>query len=262
MDEVDLIGIGSYTELPGGNVTLPGGYASLLNPIMAEIPQENIIKGTSVKHIHWRYRAEMEGADPVTAILKQHESSDESDSSVKTVQDASECSSMRSSRAASISCTPAHRRSHPNVLVECEDGTRYYADHVICTIPLGVLKEKKELFVPTMPKEKRDAMDKLNFGTVDKIMLEYERPFLAPDISEVILLWDRPDKELEMKDRWFRRIYSFTKLSETVLVGWIAGEEALYMETLKLNVVAETCTALLKKFLADPYVPKPKSCIL
>lgn len=28
-----------------------------------------------------------------------------------------------------------------------------------------------------------------------------------------------------------------------------------------MNVVAETCTALIKKFLADPYVPKPKSCV-
>ena len=34
-----------------------------------------------------------------------------------------------------------------------------------------------------------------------------------------------------------------------------------FMETLKMNVVAETCTALIKKFLADPYVPKPKSCV-
>ncbi len=42
----------------------------------------------------------------------------------------------------------------------------------------------------------------------------------------------------------------------------ISGEEALYMETLRLNLVAETCTAILKKFLADPYVPKPKSCVL
>ena len=64
-----------------------------------------------------------------------------------------------------------------------------------------------------------------------------------------------------MKDRWFRKIYSFAKLNETVLVGWISGDEARYMEGLKMNVVAETCTAILKKFLADPYVPKPKSCV-
>lgn len=52
-----------------------------------------------------------------------------------------------------------------------------------------------------------------------------------------------------------------SQISETVIVGWISGDEAKYMEQLKMNVVAETCTALLKKFLADPYVPKPKSCV-
>jgi hypothetical protein len=79
----------------------------------------------------------------------------------------------------------------PNVEVVCEDGSRYYADHVICTIPLGVLKEKATtLFSPSLPQYKLDSIDKLLFGTVDKILLEYERPFLNPDVSEVMLLWE------------------------------------------------------------------------
>ncbi len=72
------------------------------------------------------------------------------------------------------------------VQVECENGKRFYADFVICTVPLGVLKEKaSELFIPPLPSDKREAIEKLNFGTVNKIYLEYERPFLSPDISEV-----------------------------------------------------------------------------
>ena len=34
MAEVDLMSIGSYTELPGGNIALPQGYSSLLAPII------------------------------------------------------------------------------------------------------------------------------------------------------------------------------------------------------------------------------------
>ena len=34
MDQVDLLSIGSYTELPGGNIALPQGYSSLLAPII------------------------------------------------------------------------------------------------------------------------------------------------------------------------------------------------------------------------------------
>ena len=158
--------------------------------------------------------------------------------------------------------TPFTARQYPNVMIECENGTKFYTDHVICTVPLGFLKEKPQLFEPSLPKAKVDAMNRLNFGTVNKIYLEYEKPFLSPAISEVILLWDRPDETVEMKDRWFKKIYSFTKLSETLLLGWISGKEAEFMETLKMNVVADLCTTTLRKFLADPYVPKPKSCIL
>lgn len=60
MTEVDLTSLGSYTELPGGNIRLPRGYTSVLGPIVSAIPESCILKGHAVKHIHWRYRVEME----------------------------------------------------------------------------------------------------------------------------------------------------------------------------------------------------------
>merc|ERR1712243_19131 len=68
------------------------------------------------------------------------------------------------------------------------------------------------------------------------------------------------EKDVPMSERWFRKIYSFCRVSDTVLLAWICGEEAKFMESLKMNVVADACTMILKKFLADPYIPKPKSC--
>jgi hypothetical protein len=59
-----------------------------------------------------------------------------------------------------------------------------------------------------------------------------------------------------------RKIYSFVKMSETLLLGWISGEEAKYMETLKMDIVSDVCTNILRQFLNDPMVPKPKHCIL
>ena len=44
MKEIDLMSIGSYTELPGGNIALPQGYSSVLAPIIKNIPSENILK--------------------------------------------------------------------------------------------------------------------------------------------------------------------------------------------------------------------------
>ena len=100
MNDVDLLGIGSYTELPGGNITLPRGYASILNPIISTIPETKILKGCPVKHIHWRYRADIENMKND----KGYESDgDESEAgSVKTVKSAaSEVESLASSAQSS-----------------------------------------------------------------------------------------------------------------------------------------------------------------
>ena len=56
-------------------------------------------------------------------------------------------------------------------------------------------------------------------------------------------------------------VYSFSKISETLLLGWISGAEAKYMESLTMDTVADVCTDMLRKFLRDPLVPKPKRCI-
>ena len=60
MNEIDLFGIGSYTELPGGNISIPHGYVSLLRPMIKNLPQNCIVKECPVKTIHWKYRVEQE----------------------------------------------------------------------------------------------------------------------------------------------------------------------------------------------------------
>lgn len=51
-------------------------------------------------------------------------------------------------------------------------------------------------------------------------------------------------------------------MSEVLLMAWICGDEARYMETLKMEEVSDTCTHILRQFLNDQSVPKPKHCIL
>lgn len=241
MNEIDLLELGSFTELQGGNIVLPAGYSSILTPLVNVVTEDRIIKNCPVKTIHWRRKNENETTE---------EQEVESDDSDKTVTDVPITSSQR-------------------VKVICDNGDKYYADHVVVTIPLGVLKEQsKSLFVPELPQFKVEAMDRLLFGLVDKIYLQYDRPFLNPSITEVMLLWDSNVEKSEsstsedsISTNWFRKIYSFTKITDTILLGWISGKEAEFMETLSFEVVAQKCTEILRKFLQDPYIPEPKKCI-
>lgn len=250
MDDIDLLELGSYTELQGGNIILPKGYSSILGPMTQSILPEQIVVSCPVKTIHWKRRAnKTQRMDSVGGLETVDEvDSDDSDKTVTEVP-------------IDQSLTYDHHRNKAKI--SCDDGTEYFADHVICTVPLGVLKDcHKTLFEPQLPRYKQESLEHLLFGTVDKIFLEYDRPFLNKDISEVMLLWNSIDEaNASIEKTWFRKIYSFSKVSETLLLGWISGKEAEYMETLSQNVVADACTDILRKFLKDPYVPKPKNCI-
>lgn len=252
MNEIDLMELGSYTELQGGNIVLPAGYSSILMPLLNMLGQDKILKECPVKTIHWRRKG-----DPSSQTDDEEEEAVESDDSDKTVTD--------------IPINNENKRQ-PRTKIECSNGEKYYAEHVIVTIPLGVLKDQaKTLFNPELPMFKVDAIDRLLFGTVDKIYLEYDRPFLNPSVTEVMLIWNKLDFETSSSSSaddtnsydkyWYRKIYSFTKVTDTLLLGWISGKEAEYMETLAFEVVGEKCTDILRRFLKDPYIPLPKSCI-
>lgn len=263
MSEIDLLELGSYTELQGGNIVLPAGYSAILAPVSKHIAQDCIFRKHPVSVIRWCFSNSIDvNSDP---------GGNESDDSDRTVTEevpptlTEEQQQHRASRESS--CESDYRRPSCNVEVICDNGTRFYADHVICTIPLGVLKEKAtSMFSPALPDDKLEAIERLLFGTVDKIYLEYDRPFLNPDVSEVMLLWESEipsasSSTCDISQSWYKKIYSFSKVSETLLLGWISGKEAEYMETLPSDVIADKCTELLRKFLNDPFIPKPKKCI-
>lgn len=246
MSEIDLFEVGSYTELQGGNITLPKGYSSVLEPLVQVIPPTRLLVEHPVTKIRWN-------------SSKKTSDGNDSDDSDQTVVDEG-TNSKNSSRETSV-----EKQTQCNVEIMCENGAKFYANHVICTIPLGVLKEKVDtLFQPSLPEAKLEAIKHLLFGTVDKILLEYDRPFLNPDITEILLLWNNDQdtpKDKDLKDIWFHKIYSFSKLSDTLLLGWVSGKEAEYMESLPSDLVGEICTDILRKFLNDPFIPKPKNCV-
>ncbi|CAG9818330.1 unnamed protein product [Phaedon cochleariae] len=250
MSEIDLIELGSYTELQGGNIVLPKGYSSILEPLRKTIPQENMLTNHPVKHLKWlSKKASRSNSNP--------EDSDSDDSDRTVIESPS--SSNHSSRAPS--CEKSQPRS--NVEIICDNGKKFLGEQVICTLPLGVLKHSaSSIFQPPLPEYKMEAIDRLLFGTVDKIILEYERPFLHPSINEVLFLWESDrDNAKNISENWYKKIYSFAKISETLILGWISGKEAEYMETLSNDVIIDACTMILRKFLNDPFIPKPKRCV-
>nr|KAG5705245.1 hypothetical protein BaRGS_011271 [Batillaria attramentaria] len=144
------------------------------------------------------------------------------------------------------------------VCVEMESGEKHYANHVIVTVSLGVLKAACDrMFNPHLPTEKQHAIDCLGFGTVDKVFIEFEHPLVEEDVFRISILWDNEQPhDTDLPHSWYRKIYSFEVIHERILVGWLSGKEALYMESLTEEQIAEDCVKVLKKVLKKD-IPAP-----
>src|SRR5690606_7838794 len=63
------------------------------------------------------------------------------------------------------------------IKVECTNGKVFEADHVVVTLPLGVLKTDDVQFNPPLPEWKRGAIERLGYGVLNKVVLVYKEPF-------------------------------------------------------------------------------------
>ncbi|XP_071986979.1 peroxisomal N(1)-acetyl-spermine/spermidine oxidase-like [Engystomops pustulosus] len=144
------------------------------------------------------------------------------------------------------------------VKVMCEDGDSFVADHVIVTVPLGFLKKQSsDFFSPPLPPSKTQAIKNLGFGTNNKILLEFEKPFWEANTTVIQLLWegDSPltEPKKDLKKNWMRKLPVFVVLEPPehlghVLCGFLAGEESEFMETLTEEEILSSMTDLFRRF--------------
>ncbi len=78
----------------------------------------------------------------------------------------------------------------------CADNTQYWADYVIFTPSLGVLKDRHTtLFSPQLPDRKVSAIEHSEYGSLEKILLEFEQPFwdTSDNFAQYSILWTQQD---------------------------------------------------------------------
>lgn len=151
-----------------------------------------------------------------------------------------------------------------SVTVECEDGDRIVADHVIITVPLGYLKRHHPtLFHPPLPLHKLHSIQRLGFGTNNKIFVEFDEPWWDADCDVIQLVWEDEDAVVDqvpdVQRSWIKKLFGFTVVKPTesyghLVCGWIAGHESEHMETLPEQEVTQAVTQLIRRFTGNPSI--------
>ncbi|XP_007896219.1 spermine oxidase [Callorhinchus milii] len=239
MDEVSLSEFGEWTEIPGAHHVIPSGFVNIVEILACDIPESVIQLHKPVKCVRWNQSVSKE-IHCVRSSFPDHNRDGQEDE---------------------------EEEEGYQVSVECEDCEVILADHVIVTMSLGMLKKFHEtMFRPSLPHEKVSAVQMLGINTTDKIFLEFEEPFWGPECNSIQFVWE-DDAETESltysEELWYKKICSFDVLYPPeryghVLSGWICGEEAIIMERYDDEIVAETCTDLLRRFTGNPNIPKPR----
>ncbi|XP_061387150.1 protein anon-37Cs-like, partial [Musca vetustissima] len=146
--------------------------------------------------------------------------------------------------------------------VNCLDGSVINADHIICTVPLGVLKTFAGLmFKPPLPAEKLNAIKNLGFGSPVKIYFEYINPLPSWFVANLRPLWS---SEEHLQDRhWTKQVVEIGKAPSSNHVLEIAIGGAYYNEIEKLpdTEVIDEITKLLRLCLKNPKIPYPEEVL-
>lgn len=168
-----------------------------------------------------------------------------------------------------IEYNPDTRFTSGTTKISCEDGDSYEADHIVLTTSLGVLKDGNVKFDPPLPDWKIGPIQRLGFGTLNKVILVYDKPFWKVDQDMFGLLrepevHDSLDQEDYIANRG--RFYFFWNCIKTtgrpVLISLMAGDAAHQAESSSdADLVAEV-TQELAKIFRQTMVPQPIETIV
>jgi len=141
----------------------------------------------------------------------------------------------------------------------------YKADAVLCTLPLGVLKQaiapnqtgapNMISFNPPLPDWKTEAISRLGYGNLNKVVLCFDRIF-----------WDNTSNlfgHVGSTTASRGELFLFWNLYKApVLLALVAGEAAAIMENVSDDVIVGRCIAVLKGIFGTTNVPTPKETVV
>lgn len=100
-------------------------------------------------------------------------------------------------------------------------GISLTASHVIVTIPIGALKTHGVSFQPALPDTKRQAIERIGFGSFEKVALEYPNAFWQTDGATDIVVATGNDA-----DGWPLILDMSAWYGYPVVIGLISGDRA------------------------------------
>ena len=147
-----------------------------------------------------------------------------------------------------------NERSKNSVTVVTEDNEELACDAVLVTVPLGVLKRQAISFSPDLPKWKKDSIERLGFGKLDKVFLEFDEVFWDDSVDFFGAARGTTEANRGLCFM-FWNIHRFS--GKPILAALISGQAAHVNEETPEEALKEVAVETLKSVFSDRTVPTP-----
>jgi monoamine oxidase len=127
--------------------------------------------------------------------------------------------------------------------------SEYSADHVVVTLPLGVLQSGRVRFVPELPAKKRQAIAALGMGVLNKCYLRFEEAFWPDDVDWLGYISARPGE-------WTEWVSFQRAAGMPVLLGFNAGDRGREIEAWSDERTVDDAMETLKTIFGQN-IPRP-----
>lgn len=131
----------------------------------------------------------------------------------------------------------------------------YTADCVVVTVPLGVLKSNSIQFSPNLPSAKINAINRVKFGTITKIVLQFKDTF-----------WDNSKQYFGCTDLEKGRYPYFMNCNlfapnSNILMAFCMGSYAVKVDGFTENQIQNEVIGTLKKMFGNS-IPNPTKILI
>ena len=130
----------------------------------------------------------------------------------------------------------------------------FSAEHVLVTVPLGVLQAGSIEFNPPLQASHQAAIDGLGMGLTNKLFLRFPRAFWDPAI-EIIGYQNRD------RGRWPSWYNYQPACGEPVLLGFTTGRAAVAVEALSDTETLNDAMSLLR-VIYGAHIPEPEAALI
>ncbi len=139
--------------------------------------------------------------------------------------------------------------------VEVETSTGVFmADKAVVTFPLGVLKQASVRFEPPLPSSKRDAIDRLGMGVLNKVYLKFPETFWDEEVETISYIG-------EVLGEWCDWLNFVPFTGEPILMAFHGGDKGFALEDLSDEEIQAGAMNTLRLIFGDE-IPEPEGMLV